>query len=295
MSSRQGQTIQWSSYNYPSIIITGSGSAAESVGFDYGSNRERWEQEYQGNLMSEATFYAAGLMDMVVVNGLTTDYRNYIYAGSEPVATYSRNSNGVNTVNYVLGLTHMNGRVLDSITGRFLSADPTVPHSESAQSWNRYSYVENNPMSSVDPSGFTDILLMRDGGGGGDAFGGWGGLVTVTVPGTLDSEYAQMEHELAWSSFANSITSAPPDFGRDPIAEVTVLGHKSSKPTTPSPPNVQIPYIPNGLLDLGAGAYAVTAAAFGPKPFSSLTGPMFSDASAAAVRNSALSSNGCSP
>lgn len=48
-----------------------------------------------------------------------------------------------------------------------------------------------------------------------------------------------------------------------------------------------------GTLDFGAGAYGVTSALFGSKPFSSLTGPMFSDASAASVRNDGL--NGCPP
>ena len=51
--------------------------------------------------------------------------------------------------------------------------------------------------------------------------------------------------------------------------------------------------LPNWELDLGAGAYAVMAALKGQKSFSSLTGPMFSDASAAVVRNQGLSSNGC--
>jgi hypothetical protein len=53
--------------------------------------------------------------------------------------------------------------------------------------------------------------------------------------------------------------------------------------------------VPNWELDAGAGAYGVLSATFGPKSFSSLTGPMFSDASAASVRNAALASNGCKP
>ena len=53
--------------------------------------------------------------------------------------------------------------------------------------------------------------------------------------------------------------------------------------------------LPNWELDAGAGAYALKSAIFGNKPFSSLTGPMFSDASAASVRNAALASNGCKP
>jgi hypothetical protein len=55
----------------------------------------------------------------------------------------------------------MNGRVQDPITGRFLSADPFIPDVEDTQSWNRYSYVNNNPLSFVDPSGFFFKKLFR--------------------------------------------------------------------------------------------------------------------------------------
>ena len=55
-----------------------------------------------------------------------------------------------------IALIHMNGRVYDPNVGRFLSADPYVPDSSNSQSYNRYSYVNNNPLTSVDPSGFDD-------------------------------------------------------------------------------------------------------------------------------------------
>jgi RHS repeat-associated protein len=53
-----------------------------------------------------------------------------------------------------LDLVHMNGRVQDPVLGRFLSPDPFVQAPYFSQSLNRYSYVWNNPMSLVDPSGF---------------------------------------------------------------------------------------------------------------------------------------------
>jgi RHS repeat-associated protein len=53
-----------------------------------------------------------------------------------------------------LNLTHMNGRVYDQMLGRFLSADPFIPEPLNTQSYNRYSYVFNNPLSFTDPSGF---------------------------------------------------------------------------------------------------------------------------------------------
>ncbi|MGP4846196.1 RHS repeat-associated core domain-containing protein [Marinobacter sp. 1Y8] len=53
-----------------------------------------------------------------------------------------------------VGLIHMNGRVYDPLIGRFLSADPLIQAPYASQSYNRYSYVWNNPLSSTDPSGY---------------------------------------------------------------------------------------------------------------------------------------------
>ena len=52
------------------------------------------------------------------------------------------------------GLIHMNGRVYDPVVGRFLSPDPFVQYPSNSQSYNRYSYVLNNPLSNTDPSGY---------------------------------------------------------------------------------------------------------------------------------------------
>ena len=52
------------------------------------------------------------------------------------------------------GLIHMNGRVYDPLISRFLSADIMVQAPEFSQSYNRYSYVWNNPLSLSDPSGY---------------------------------------------------------------------------------------------------------------------------------------------
>lgn len=54
----------------------------------------------------------------------------------------------------VVELTHMNGRVYDPLIGRVISADPFVPDPTSTQSFNRYSYVVNNPLRYTDPSGY---------------------------------------------------------------------------------------------------------------------------------------------
>ena len=59
-----------------------------------------------------------------------------------------------------MGLNHMNGRVEDSIVGRFLSPDPHGINPYNTQSYNRYSYVNNNPMTLIDPTGFQQVKLV---------------------------------------------------------------------------------------------------------------------------------------
>lgn len=53
-----------------------------------------------------------------------------------------------------VGLINMNGRVYDPAVGRFLSPDPNIQFPTNAQSYNRYSYVLNNPLRYADPTGY---------------------------------------------------------------------------------------------------------------------------------------------
>ncbi|MDH0865432.1 RHS repeat-associated core domain-containing protein [Mitsuaria sp. GD03876] len=67
-----------------------------------------------------------------------------------------------------LALVHLNGRIYDPIVGRMVSADPTVPDADDGQQYNRYSYVLNNALAFVDPTGFSSAdplpRMMSDGG-----------------------------------------------------------------------------------------------------------------------------------
>jgi RHS repeat-associated protein len=51
------------------------------------------------------------------------------------------------------GLVNMGGRIYDPRVGRFMQADPILQPGWS-QTLNRYSYVANNPLNAVDPTGF---------------------------------------------------------------------------------------------------------------------------------------------
>jgi hypothetical protein len=92
--------------------------------------------------------------------------------------------------------------VQDAVTGQMLSADPTIPDPSNAQSYNRYSYVNDNPLTLIDPSGFDPCpekcaipivtvwgsapFTAPDGGGGGSGSSDSGKqtqLETVTVFG----------------------------------------------------------------------------------------------------------------
>ncbi|KZN46312.1 RHS repeat-associated core domain-containing protein, partial [Pseudoalteromonas luteoviolacea] len=65
------------------------------------------------------------------------------YTGHEPVALGGEKR-----------IIHMNGRIFDADTGRFMQADPFVQAPTNLQNYNAYSYVLNNPLSYTDPSGY---------------------------------------------------------------------------------------------------------------------------------------------
>jgi RHS repeat-associated protein len=70
------------------------------------------------------------------------------------------------------GLIHMNGRIYDPVISRFLQADPYIQNPGDGQSYNRYSYVLNNPLYYTDPTGYNWLS---------DAWGAIRGAVKAVV------------------------------------------------------------------------------------------------------------------
>lgn len=54
-------------------------------------------------------------------------------------------------------LVNLNARIYDPSIGRFMAADAIIPNPYDSQSFNRFSYVSNNPLSFIDPTGHDGI------------------------------------------------------------------------------------------------------------------------------------------
>jgi RHS repeat-associated protein len=55
-------------------------------------------------------------------------------------------------------LVNLNARLYDASIGKFMAADSIVPDAYNGQSYNRYAYVTNNPLSLIDPTGHEDVI-----------------------------------------------------------------------------------------------------------------------------------------
>lgn len=84
--------------------------------------------------------------------GLRRDAQTWMPASSVN-ASVDRGFTGHEHLDEV-ALIHMNGRVYDPVIGRFYSPDPFVQAPHNLQSFNRYAYVLNNPLTLIDPSGY---------------------------------------------------------------------------------------------------------------------------------------------
>lgn len=61
-----------------------------------------------------------------------------------------------------LCLVNLNASVYDPVIGRFLSADDVVDDPTNLQHLNRYSYVNNNPLSFTDPTGHDGFSMFNE-------------------------------------------------------------------------------------------------------------------------------------
>jgi RHS repeat-associated protein len=113
-------------------------NAVGTIRSNHSMSFDAWGSRRDGEDWSAKT--AASIVSALVPSGFSRPIATRGYTGHEMVDD--------------MGIIHMNGRIYDAKLGRFLQADPFIQAATDTQSYNRYSYVRNNPLNATDPSGF---------------------------------------------------------------------------------------------------------------------------------------------
>ncbi|HCG8219558.1 TPA: VCBS repeat-containing protein [Vibrio parahaemolyticus] len=124
LKNKQVRYLHYDALNSVDLITDGYGLVVERRSYDtWGKQRH--------------VVWQTGSAEEVIQEAIT----NRGYTGHEEITE--------------VGLIHMNGRVYDPELARFTSADPVIQDPYMVNSFNRYAYVQNNPLKYTDPTGFT--------------------------------------------------------------------------------------------------------------------------------------------
>ncbi len=106
-----------------------------------------------------------------------------------------------------LGLINQRGRVYSPSLRRFLTPDPIISNPLNGQTYNPYSYVRNDPVNRIDPSGYCDSTPCME-GGIINPNGGWRPmtLAEAAAPGYTHVDGGEVEEEEA-ATFATPTTT----------------------------------------------------------------------------------------
>jgi RHS repeat-associated protein len=130
-----------SQINVRSLLVDHQGSISSIVTDSTGASLVSESFTAYGNRREASTWTGAPTSaELATMNGVTRE--GYTFQ----------------TVLGSMGLNHMNGRIEDSVTGRFLSPDTRGTSRGNTQSWNRYSYALNNPLTFTDPTGHNPFV-----------------------------------------------------------------------------------------------------------------------------------------
>jgi RHS repeat-associated protein len=154
---------------------------------------------------------------MTDASGAVIESTEYAPFGSQRVHT------GTNTSDYRYtdqeldaenGLYNYNARLYDPFIGRFISADTIVPQPYNPQSLNRYSYVLNNPLIYIDPSGHHNSTpgVYGDGNNPWSSVDWWNSVGGINFWGPVfgPAAYAEMERmNIVVRSRTANVTAGP--------------------------------------------------------------------------------------
>jgi RHS repeat-associated protein len=117
-----------------------------------------------------------------------------------------------------LGLYFYNARWFDPAIQRFVQADTLIPDYNDLKMWDRYSYVQNNPLKYIDPSGKRSCITED----------GRTCLIDVIAQEAKD-RLKEIERKLnAMATFAESHNGSDPSGAKQLVAR-TLLNRKASK------------------------------------------------------------------
>jgi len=130
-----------------------------------------------------------------------------------------------------IGLHYFHARYYDSRIGRFISVDPVGGSVGSSQSWNRYAYVENNPVKLVDPDGEFPWLIIPV------VVGAILGAEYANAPGAVDDPIltAPETQNLGLAMFEGSIIGVAAGAAADYAFEKMIPSHEPTPGLTPAP------------------------------------------------------------
>jgi RHS repeat-associated protein len=126
---------------------------------------EYWHKDHKGSLISTTDHTGAVTARYAYDPFGKRRYTNGIYdANGNVVVDWSPTlnagtGNGFSGAEQLddVGVVHMNGRLFDPMLGVFMQPNPSVNDAGHLQSFNRYSYCENNPLTCTDPTGLQGV------------------------------------------------------------------------------------------------------------------------------------------
>jgi len=154
------------------------------------------------------------------------------------------------------GFYFFNARYQDPEICRFVTADNIVPYEDDTQSWNRYSYVRNNPVVYKDPTGHADMydgesLLLAPPRATGSGCGGgrWGSANAegfVRVPAAAEARAANAERAAKASESSTSRMQSSAKAGNSVAQSATAGSPRVYGPQTQaeSKNNMWMPKVP---------------------------------------------------
>jgi len=134
----QANADVWTKYPHPDFKRVGSGPTAKTF-FHHRDHLKsvRLITDDTGASVKRTTYFAYG--DRGIESGAATHSEEKGYIGESHDAE--------------TGLLYLHARYYDPELGRFIQPDTIIPDLSNPQSFNRYTYVLNNPLKYTDPSG----------------------------------------------------------------------------------------------------------------------------------------------